>query len=161
MEPAKLDLTPMIDVTFLLLIFFMLASKFKVDEQEVFLKMPKNKGISKSVNEPVEQTRILLQWCKLRGYQLSENPDVGRPVIKVGSPTVGYRLLEVGGKPNYQALVAYLSQQNRLKPHKKELPVIIDAHSKLPWRYVMKTLDTTMAAGIKDVTFAAREKRIN
>ena len=46
------DLTPLIDVVFLLLIFFMVSSVFKTDELALLLKLPKvEKGISQSAKE--------------------------------------------------------------------------------------------------------------
>ena len=41
---AELSITPMIDVVFLLLIFFLLASRFKAEEGDVKSYLPKNRG---------------------------------------------------------------------------------------------------------------------
>ena len=45
---AEADMTPMIDVVFLLLIFFMLATKFKMPEGTLRSYLPKNRGESNS-----------------------------------------------------------------------------------------------------------------
>jgi len=48
---SKLDMTPMIDVTFLLLIFFMCTLKFKTLEGKLSAFLPKDVGV---IEEPVE-----------------------------------------------------------------------------------------------------------
>ena len=50
-ETVNVDLTPLIDVVFLLLIFFMTASVFKKDELALLLDLPQTDyGLSKSQN---------------------------------------------------------------------------------------------------------------
>ncbi len=43
-EEVKLDMTPMIDITFLLLIFFIVTMKFRIEEGKLEAKLPENMG---------------------------------------------------------------------------------------------------------------------
>lgn len=157
---AKMDLMPMIDVTFLLLVFFMLASKFKTDEQQLLVHLP-NDGISPSVGEPEERTRIYVNWCRPGTYQASTDSRLGRPVIKVGTASTGFRRLERNGRPHYPALVQYLRQlKKEARMRKKGPPVIVDGNELVPWRHVMKVLDSAVEAGVTDLTIAARGRPI-
>ena len=53
-EEYKMEMTPMIDVTFLLLIFFLLTIKFKVLEGKLAAYLPKDVGVNSSPAEPKE-----------------------------------------------------------------------------------------------------------
>ena len=62
-EKAVPDLTPMIDVTFQLLIFFILCTRFRVDENNMRVNLPANEGEIKSDNPlPKEQLTIYCVW---------------------------------------------------------------------------------------------------
>ena len=53
-EMISMELTPLIDVVFLLLIFFLVTSTFKKDEFALLLKLPtsqKGQGIEKEIKE--------------------------------------------------------------------------------------------------------------
>ncbi len=54
-EPV-LEMTPMIDVTFQLLIFFMCTIKFKVLEGKLAAYLPKDVGVNTSPAEPIENS---------------------------------------------------------------------------------------------------------
>jgi len=51
-EKIEMDMTPMIDVTFLLLIFFMCTIKFKTLEGKLAAYLPKGEGPSAAPVEP-------------------------------------------------------------------------------------------------------------
>lgn len=57
-EKIEMDMTPMIDVTFLLLIFFMCTLKFKVLEGKLTAYLPKDVGVNSSDAPPVEKVQI-------------------------------------------------------------------------------------------------------
>jgi len=60
-EKNELEMTPMIDVTFLLLIFFMCTLKFKTLEGKLAAYLPKDVGVNSSESDPIEKVEILLQ----------------------------------------------------------------------------------------------------
>ena len=56
-EDAEMDMTPMIDVVFLLIIFF-LCIEFKTLEAKLPAYLPKDRGSQSTPEEPVEQLSI-------------------------------------------------------------------------------------------------------
>lgn len=59
---AQADLTPMIDVTFQLLIFFIVCTRFKQDERNHRADLPLDEGLATSVSVPKEQVSIYCNW---------------------------------------------------------------------------------------------------
>lgn len=56
-QELNTDITPLIDVVFLLLIFFMVATVFKTDELALLLNLPKvEKGLAQSTTPPQNKT---------------------------------------------------------------------------------------------------------
>lgn len=70
-EPLGLDLTPIIDVVFILLLFFMVTSVFKKDELALILDLPTSNAKEMKVDE--EQVFIELTKDKLaiKGIEVS------------------------------------------------------------------------------------------
>jgi biopolymer transport protein ExbD len=59
MEETKLEMTPMIDVTFLLLIFFLCTIKFKILEGKIPAYLPKDVGVNTTpVDKQLEKIEI-------------------------------------------------------------------------------------------------------
>lgn len=73
-EEVKLDLTPMIDCVFLLLIFFM-CMKFKQYEKKLDSELPKDEGLSMSTPTPVQQLRIKIQLLPGTADKVQIVPD--------------------------------------------------------------------------------------
>lgn len=61
-DKASPDLTPMIDVTFQLLIFFILCTRFKVEERNHQVQLPKDEGLESKPSVPKEQVTIYCKW---------------------------------------------------------------------------------------------------
>ncbi|MCB9894661.1 MAG: biopolymer transporter ExbD [Planctomycetes bacterium] len=61
-DKAAPDLTPMIDVTFQLLIFFILCTRFRVDENNMRADLPKTDGMLDKPSPPKEQVTIYCVW---------------------------------------------------------------------------------------------------
>ena len=66
-EKATPDLTPMIDVTFQLLIFFILCTRFKVEERNHQVQLPKDEGLQSQPSVPKEQITIYCNWDPAAG----------------------------------------------------------------------------------------------
>jgi biopolymer transport protein ExbD len=60
-KEVKPDMTPMIDVTFLLLIFFIVTLKFKTLEGRLDSNLPKDMGTSNAETEEIEKVDIIIQ----------------------------------------------------------------------------------------------------
>ncbi len=71
-EEAKNDMTPMIDVVFLLIIFF-LCIDFKTLEAKLPAYLPKDKGSQSTPEEPVEQLSIMIVMDRW-GDEITRDP---------------------------------------------------------------------------------------
>jgi biopolymer transport protein ExbD len=163
-EEVELDLTPMIDIVFNLLIFFMCATKFRTPEGMIEAFLPKDKGQAAGTPQiDLNEIRIKLLWYDASGRP-TKAEDGGHVVLKVGDDvynnagdfesmrypetsevwaSLGAKLIEF--KAGYKG------------SGKKGLPVIIDARKQIPTKFVISALNEVVRAGISDVTFAAPE----
>ena len=158
-EKHELEMTPMIDVTFLLLIFFMCTLKFKTLEWKLAAYLPKDVGVNSSDAEPVEKVEIMLQVVK-EGNKLD---PYGKPwdgngrFIYDDSRVIQY---SVGARKsnNLMEISKRLKDLHRQDP---ERPSTIDARPGIVYGDVIKVLDEALFAGFTDITFvgAYEEKK--
>ncbi|MCF6227610.1 MAG: biopolymer transporter ExbD [Planctomycetes bacterium] len=80
-ENATPDLTPMIDVTFQLLIFFILCTRFKVDERNMQIELPLTEGIDQRESSPKTQITIYCVWDGQKNYYQLAIDSRGRRVV--------------------------------------------------------------------------------
>lgn len=134
-EKAELKMTPMIDVVFLLLIFFMCATKFKSLEGKLETFLPQDEGLiddEKDRPPPLEEIRI----------GLSTDADGEGCVLTLN------RRHCAGG---FQELLAHLRNHYRVQP---ATPVKIDSQRDVLFRYVVRALNDTRKAGFTKIRFA-------
>ncbi|MCZ7605176.1 MAG: biopolymer transporter ExbD [Planctomycetota bacterium] len=82
-EKASPDLTPMIDVTFQLLIFFIICTRFKVEERNHQVQLPKDEGLQSTPSVPKEQISIYCMWdpaAKANNYVVAIDARGRKPV---------------------------------------------------------------------------------
>ena len=82
-EKASPDLTPMIDVTFQLLIFFIICTRFKVEERNHQVQLPKDEGLQSQPSVPKEQISIYCMWdpaAKANNYVVAIDARGRKPV---------------------------------------------------------------------------------
>ena len=82
-EKAEMDMTPMIDIVFQLLIFFLLSAKFIALEGQLASYLPKDRGLQAAFSkiEP-DEVILFLDWI----------PDESEPVTgKVRCQTINFR----------------------------------------------------------------------
>jgi biopolymer transport protein ExbD len=164
---ADCDLTPMIDVTFLLLIFFILNLKFKVEEGEIESFLPKDKGQASGTPQiDLNDVRLKILWYDAGGAPIPQKDEEtdGNVILKIGRNAYNgpneINNENMADHPIWQTLFQDLENfaNNYKGGGKNGLPVIIDARSQVPYRYVARALNEVVRAGVKDVTFAAPEK---
>jgi len=85
-EKCEMEMTSMIDVTFLLLIFFMCTLKFKTLEGKLAAYLPKDVGVNQSEAEEIEKVEILVRVKKDR----STGAKMTGVKLRPGSPPVRY-----------------------------------------------------------------------
>ena len=115
------ELTPMIDVIFLLLIFFMVATVFKKDEAVLLLQLPKAKDAT--VSKSSKQKEILMVNGKRRLYYPISNEGTH---YAVQGPT----------------RIEFISRYPVIKNHKKSHPfkylIVIDGEDTVSVRHRYK-----------------------
>ena len=166
-EEAKADMTPMIDVVFLMIIFF-ICIEFKVLESKLDAFLPTDKGSQSTVVEPEEQLSIKIHveakgnrdYSRYGGEGI--NPGTDRPNrFQLLNHKIRW---EVGPKPlsSLAAVKAELDRiaddPNSMIPDKKTggkklMSCVIEAYPGTYYADVAMTNDAANAAGFKEVNF--------
>ena len=128
-ENFQLNLTPLIDVVFLLLIFFMVATSFLDPEKEINIDLPQAQS----------------------GEALSETPDeLVINVLKDG------RLIVSGGELDRAGLKSALLRAARVNP---ETPVTIRGDRQVAHEHVVQVMDACGLAGLTNLSVGTLEAR--
>ncbi len=135
-------LTPMIDVTFQLLLFFLLTCQFRVAEGQIPGSLPA-KGAPASVQQP-----------DLKEIRISVRPGMD-------ADTVGFFIdNEQAGTTEPRALYEQLiARQQRLgDPEliREKVPVMIEPVDVVPWEFVVEAFNQAVRAKFKHIGFASR-----
>lgn len=158
-SPIKGDMTPMIDVTFQLLIFFMLTIEFKQLEGKLAAYLPKDVGVNTSQAEPKEKVEIVLRVAA-EGTKLDPTAETPKPWSGEGPYKYGDdRKIDISiGPKTTRDLDVVKARLKELKLQDPERPATIDAYPGTIYEDVIKVLDVVLLADYSDVTFiGARE----
>jgi hypothetical protein len=158
----QIPMTPMIDIVFQLLIFFMLACRFRTREGRIENLLPRYGLNTTPVTSPIPMpVRVKLLWCEPDGGRETLNPVRGRAVLKVGQRVLPDGAGEFGKRePEWNALYNLLrGAAGNWRPTRahRTLPVIIDARGLVPFKHVISALNECIRVGLTDITFAAPE----
>jgi biopolymer transport protein ExbD len=131
-------LTPMIDVTFQLLLFFLLTFQFRQREGQIPGSLPQQGQGGVSEKTDLEMPiRISL-----------------RPMDAAGTRVV----FEVEGHPHAiespKELGRVLLRRARSTPNGTDVPVIINSRDDVQWRWVVEVFNQSVRAKFKNVGFA-------
>ena len=126
---AKLDitLTPMIDVVFLLLIFFMVTTTFS-RETEIKIRLPEAEGEER--NDTLKVIALAIDADGI--YYVNQHQVVNQKLS-----TLKKAILEAAG-------------------NSRAMPFVISADAKTPHQSVISALDVASKAGFSRITFAAQ-----
>lgn len=130
-ELPSINLTPMIDVVFLLIIFFMVGTQFTQPEREIALKLPGVGGLSAMVSAP------------------------DRREIAV---TADGRILFDGQAVDVEQLV---SQLRNLRTSYPDVRVAVRADGDVKYQLVAAVMGAASRAGISDLTTAVRSTAVD
>ncbi|MFA5795175.1 MAG: biopolymer transporter ExbD [Candidatus Brocadiia bacterium] len=138
----EINMTPMIDVIFQLIIFFMCSIHFKSLEGKLYSYLPKDKGMAETtVTDPeLDEVRILLIYDK--------NKLPLQTMIKIG-----LREIKDWNALSDELKTIYTQQKSsgaKIPPYK------IDSDFKVPVQAVINALNTCKKVGIATVEFAAK-----
>ncbi len=137
----QLNLTAMIDVVFLLLVYFIVTVNFAADEGVLTGAIPQRTGESQASDLPRRPIRLLLQ----------AQGDTGC-VVRVSSQ------LQVTSDFDVVASLLMQSQWNpplgRKGIFKPDHPVVVDASEAVRWQHVVNAFNAAVRAGYANVSFA-------
>lgn len=126
------NLTPLIDVVFLLLIFFMVSTTF-TKETHLVLNLPEATGES----TPVEKSRIEIVVSKGGGYTIND-----KVLINTGLETLKLAIVEVSGGDSSR-------------------PMIITADAEASHQAVVKAMDAAGQLGFVHLNITTRNVKQN
>lgn len=138
--PIELNLTSMIDVIFLLLIFFVCTSDFKEPEK----LLPTNLAVSGAVkSERVPQ----------------QERDLGKIVVRLLVGPDGRVNFSVDGKrlPDLAAVESTLDALREIDP---DVPVVIAPERDVPLERVLDVYDCSRRVGLGKIKFAASQEAL-
>ena len=130
-QPPEINLTPLLDVVFLLLIFFMVSTTFK-DEARLRVQLPQAQGEDLSAQEE-EQIRILID--RPGNFFVNDRAVVGRDPLTLVRALNG----ALGDHPEGD----------------RDLPVLILADANTPHQAVMTAMDAAAEVGLRRIAFGA------
>jgi biopolymer transport protein ExbD len=134
-EAVEINLTPLIDVVFLLLIFFMVSTTFS-KETQLHIKLPE----ATATAQPEDQSKEL-------EIDISAS---GMFAIKGPADKEARQLLQDTPQALRRALKAAMGEQS-------DLLVVVRADRKTPHEAVIRALDASRRLGLSRVTFATQQ----
>jgi biopolymer transport protein ExbD len=133
LEAVEADMTPMIDVVFQLIIFFMTTIRFKALEGKLETQLPKDVGVNSSqITEQLLKAEIGLHADK----SLSEGFFITLNGMQV---------------PNLTTLRAKLTQLKNVSP---DMKATLYPNRGINYAHVVKVVDECIKAKMLDITFA-------
>jgi len=165
-EEIKMEMTPMIDVTFLLLIFFLLTLKFKVLEGKLSAYLLKDVGVNTQQSDPIEKVEVYINVIK-SGTKVfpANNEQKGQPfVFDPKEPEARFeyngRVVEYGlGPKRTKDLKKLYKWVKEAHEQDDESPSTIHTFPDCVYGDVVPVLDNLVDAGFEKITFAGEEKR--
>ncbi|MEQ8762475.1 MAG: biopolymer transporter ExbD [Planctomycetota bacterium] len=148
-KEVKIELTPMIDVTFLLLVFFLCLIQFKTLDAKLSTVLPKDAGtIHTPAPPPIEKIRVQLRVVGEGGTSARlGGTDRRRPVLE-------YRIGQTATR-SFEALTARLRELHALDP---TLKVVVVPEAEVLHEQVVQVVDTCVLLGLEEITFAGSKK---
>ncbi|MCG3133502.1 MAG: hypothetical protein HMLKMBBP_00680 [Planctomycetes bacterium] len=144
-ETIRLNMTPMIDVVFQLLVFFLVTMKFKTLDQRVDAYLPTDRGLAATPTKPEEVPKLVA----VLKHKISD----GYTRVKINNQDLG--TLKPAEK---EATLAELSR--RAAEARKiagdaadKVKGEVDAAPMTPMGDVIYAVDAFQAGGLKNVTF--------
>jgi biopolymer transport protein ExbD len=151
----KQDMTPMIDVVFQLMIFFMCTIKFKVLEGKLMAYLPKDVGVNPTPpTDVLEKVDIVIKVLKegKKLHPLRDEPWVEGP-YRYGPDRKLQFQVNSGTYTDVKELGSRLKALHEASP---ERAATIDPRGKpMPTTYadIVLVLNTAVLAGFNDITF--------
>jgi len=161
-EQTQMDMTPMIDVTFQLIIFFLFNIRFKVLEGKLAAYLPKDVGVNAAPAGPIEKVEIAI-FVEEPGQKVyAEEPGKGAPWR--GEPDRRFDF--VGRKVYYQIGPKKMREMKDVGRMLKDLhdktpdrPSTIDCRAGTVYADMIPVVDLAIDAGFTEITFVGEYKK--
>ncbi|MEW6073406.1 MAG: biopolymer transporter ExbD [Planctomycetota bacterium] len=166
LEEVKMSVAPLIDMTFLLLIFFILTIKFKVLEGKLAAYLPKDVGINTSPVDPKEKVEVKIEVVEA-GVKLSpfapapytagdpyDPANHERFIFQFGTRKLRYSI----GPQKYTELEKVQERLADLFAQDRERPATIDCRPGTVYGDMVPVLDAAYEVGYRDITFVGEYK---
>jgi biopolymer transport protein ExbD len=127
-EEVNVNLTPLIDVVFLLLIFFMVSTTF-TKETHLEVDLPQASGDKSVVEEQILEILITDEG----NYSVN-----GKPLVNTQAATLRRALKELSGE-------------------KRDMPLVITADAKTPHQSVVTAMDVSGQLGFSKLSITTRD----
>ena len=146
-DAPKLQMAPMIDVVFQLLIFFFVGAKFRVPEGELAAYLPPEGPAVKLIKPPpdADEIRVTLRVTP----ESASNPKV--------APKVTFERVMTGEitSETMKSLAVKLKTLGQDARMGDKVPVVIEAEPSVAYQWVIMALDICREAKFAKVNFAA------
>jgi hypothetical protein len=177
-DDTEMDMTPMIDIVFQLIIFFLLSLKFKTVDRRIDSMLPKDRGLAATPTFPEDFLKIKI---KVFRRDMSD-PAKAHTMIKVDNEAKQYvlpkgwrgRLKEESKDParvqQYDAVIAEIRQTvaRKIKAHggavdevKGEIVAPPPKGGAVPHGDVVQMLNIFLSVGMTDVVFEGQATPLN
>ena len=137
-EEVEMELTPMIDVVFLLLIFFIVTMKFKVLEGKLVTELPKDEGTSAGDPPLIDKIEIDIE---------TSSGSADGFIVKVNGQTM----------PNMATFRQTLGRYVSAAPEGESARGTLYPRPPVNYEQVVKVIDNCLMADLTDITFAGVE----
>ena len=144
MARLGLNLTSMIDVVFLLLVYFMAVTEFKLGEEVYQLDLPQRGHAVDPFELPLDPIRIIVTSVGSDEY-----------ILRLSGP------LAAGLRPaTFQQLFEFLSDSRRTDRaagglFEADHPVIVEPTGRTSWAHAMGAFNAVVRARYSNITFAS------
>ena len=148
-EIPKPNMTPMIDVVFQLLVFFLVSMKFKTLDMKIEAFLPKDRGLAATISTPEEVPKIVAVLKRRSANGVLEKSTR----VKVQNQDIGtsdnnntWQILTQKAEAILQRHIANGGDPSDVKGE-------VDASALVPTGDVVRAVDAFIAAELQDVTF--------
>lgn len=131
-----LNLAPMVDVVFLLLIFFIVTTEFRRPEGLLASRLPKQSGQSSSIALPISPILITVE-------QTGPNPSEYK--LRIDGFTTA--------PPTFVDLATFLKEVKANPGFDDKTPVVIRAADDVQWDHLVGCWNASVQAGFKHISF--------
>jgi len=150
-KDTDLQLTPMIDVVFQLLIFFLIGTRFRIPEGELEAYLPEQGGLSES-SAPDELKPIIIT------LRVSQGGAKAEPSVLLDNANILDRVLTSGMSNKMGWLERKMREYGKDKDTRENTTVIIESEPHVAYKWVIRALNICRKAKFKLVNFALSKR---